>query len=342
MAALAIVCFAMRMTSKTLGSQWGSDDSLIMASFVFTISFVIILQISESWPLRTAAFAPNPSSYSVIPQGLGLNIWVLTDDQITTFQKCLVVAEFDYVFTLSLIKASILLFFLRIFAFSGKRFRIVVWLTMVYNFLSCLLFLIMGTLQRRPLRLLWDGWKDEEPRGEMLDVNALAFSHAGINVALDVWMLVLPLIQLYQLGLKTRKKIEVIAMFSVGVFLTIVSVIRIPSLLDFAVSSNATAADSQGFLNWSCIELCVGIMVACMPHARQLVRIGVARWMPNKMDNGGSSADGIFPDRSLGTIWTAADASCAGSTAVRGTTMELQDKGGLLGPSGSVPVANSG
>ncbi|KAM5349824.1 hypothetical protein ACJ41O_006329 [Fusarium nematophilum] len=188
---------------------------------VFTISFVIILQI-------------------MIPQGLGLNIWVLTDDQITTFQKCLVVAEFDYVFTLSLIKASILLFFLRIFAFSGKRFRIVVWLTMVYNFLSCLLFLIMGTLQRRPLRLLWDGWKDEEPRGEMLDVNALAFSHAGINVALDVWMLVLPLIQLYQLGLKTRKKIEVIAMFSVGVFLTIVSVIRIPSLLDFAVSSNAT------------------------------------------------------------------------------------------------------
>lgn len=53
--------------------------------------------------------------------------------------------------------------------------------------------------------------------GIRLDIQALILSHAGINVALDVWMFILPLTQLYNLGLKTRKKIGIILMFSVGI-----------------------------------------------------------------------------------------------------------------------------
>lgn len=34
MGALAVVCFTMRMASKSLGSQWWADDSLIVVSFV--------------------------------------------------------------------------------------------------------------------------------------------------------------------------------------------------------------------------------------------------------------------------------------------------------------------
>lgn len=38
-----------------------------------------------------------------------------------------------------------------------------------------------------------------------------------MNIALDVWMVILPFTQLYHLGLKLRKKVGVIAMFSVGI-----------------------------------------------------------------------------------------------------------------------------
>lgn len=92
-----------------------------------------------------------------------------------------------------------------------------VWLTIVFNCLSCLVFIIFVALQRQPLWLLWERWKDKEPRGKVFDLNALALSHAGTNLALDIWMLILPLMQLYKLGLKLKKKMEVIAMFSVGV-----------------------------------------------------------------------------------------------------------------------------
>lgn len=83
-------------------------------------------------------------------------------------------------------------------------------------------------------------------------------------------------------------------------------------------------------------------MVACMPHARQLVRITVSRWMPNQMGSQNSSAKGIFLDRRLGTIRTVLDATSAGSSSGQAATLELQDKGGCLDPRGLSLDVNDG
>lgn len=45
----------------------------------------------------------------------------------------------------------------------------------------------------------------------------MGISHGALNVALDIWMLILPLSQLLKLGVKFKKKVGVIAMFSVGI-----------------------------------------------------------------------------------------------------------------------------
>jgi len=50
-----------------------------------------------------------------------------------------------------------------------------------------------------------------------LDTNASAISHGSINVALDVWMMILPMTQLWKIGIKQKKKFGIIAMFGVGV-----------------------------------------------------------------------------------------------------------------------------
>jgi len=39
----------------------------------------------------------------------------------------------------------------------------------------------------------------------------------SVNLVIDVWMLVLPMTQLYNIGLKLNKKISVISMFGLGV-----------------------------------------------------------------------------------------------------------------------------
>lgn len=44
----------------------------------------------------------------------------------------------------------------------------------------------------------------------------IVLAHCVVNLALDIWMLILPLTQLYNIGLKLNKKINVMAMFGLG------------------------------------------------------------------------------------------------------------------------------
>lgn len=83
--------------------------------------------------------------------------------------------------------------------------------------LICLIYLILFLIQRMPLWLFWEGWKGKTPRGVIVDGNAMGISHGALNVALDIWMLILPLSPLVKLGVKFKKKVGVIAMFSVGI-----------------------------------------------------------------------------------------------------------------------------
>lgn len=50
-----------------------------------------------------------------------------------------------------------------------------------------------------------------------MDINALAFAHSGVNIVLDVWMLVLPAAQVWKLNMPLLKKLEVMAMLAVGI-----------------------------------------------------------------------------------------------------------------------------
>ncbi|KAI3395429.1 hypothetical protein diail_1358 [Diaporthe ilicicola] len=249
--ALAAVFFLIRMVVKYLRyTPWGADDTLVTVAFVFLIPFTTIIQYITS-------------------QGLGLEIWVLHDYQITRFLRCLLTIQEFYLFIISIVKASILAFFLRIFP--DQMFKKVVWATMIYDLLVGFLFMVLSLVQRQPTWLIWEGWKDKEQRGVVIELNSLGLGHGGMNVALDIWMLVLPFTQLYKLNHPWQKKLGIFAMFSVGIFLTVVAAIRIKSLVEFATSQNITD-DARECVIWSCIEVCVGVAVACMPHARQLFR----------------------------------------------------------------------
>jgi len=67
-----------------------------------------------------------------------------------------------------------------------------------------------------------------------------------------------------------------------------------------AILTTATA-DAVETIVWSLIESCVGVMVACMPGARQCVRDVTARVRRRRSEDG-ESRTSIFVDRSLATI----------------------------------------
>ncbi|OHW98977.1 CFEM domain-containing protein [Colletotrichum incanum] len=259
-----------RLTNKWLRvSPWGWDDTTIIVAYFTTDSNSLIAERA----------------------GAGRDIWALTPDQITELllvamnipRKALNtnVRQIWYIFgvlyfvSLAFIKISIIFLYFRIFP--DEKFRKALWLTQVFNVLLLISFVAAQLALCQPLKLAWVGWT-KEIEGKCFNRNVFIILHGAINVALDLWMLILPLTQLYGLHMQIRKKLGVMLMFSIGILavliirsLTAVSAYRIKAVLVFAKSYNVSAsADSLETALWSHIELCVGVVVACLPSTRQV------------------------------------------------------------------------
>ncbi|EKJ75873.1 hypothetical protein FPSE_04053 [Fusarium pseudograminearum CS3096] len=294
MAGLALLFFALRIIATVrLRLKWAMDDTMAVASVVLLIPVVIIMQF-------------------MMQNGLGVDLWYLSDHQITEGFRLFFFLEMLYLTARVVVKSTILCFFLRIF--SNPRFRLIVKITLVFNVLIGVTFFILVFFQTTPISLFWIGWQTKEAKRVMLGIIRLTLPHAVLVLALDIWVLILPITQLWELGLKLRKKIGVMAMFSFGIFLTVVAVIRVHQLVLFARSrdltgkftkhpkddpTNRTVINAQKAMIWSCIEISVGIMVSCMPHIRNLVRHIKSRIREKRGKEKEPSNEAVFIQRSL-------------------------------------------
>lgn len=112
-----------------------------------------------------------------------------------------------------LVKASICFLFLRIF--ESRSFQRVVWATQIFNLLLVLVFAAGNIAQCRPIKYFWHMW-DGEHTGTCFNINAASYVQAGLNIALDLWMLVLPATQIWKLNMSIRWKWEASAAFAMG------------------------------------------------------------------------------------------------------------------------------
>ncbi|OJJ50368.1 hypothetical protein ASPZODRAFT_149708 [Penicilliopsis zonata CBS 506.65] len=199
--------------------------------------------------------------------GLGRDIWTLKPDQITRFLLFFYHISWFYLALVALLKLALLFFYRRIFP--GKGVQLILWVTIFVDIVFGLVFVCVSVFQCQPIDYYWNRW-DGEHQGTCLNINAITWSNAIISIALDLWMLAIPLWQLTKLQMHWKKKAGVALMFCVGAFVTIVSAIRLSSLVNFANSTNPTW-DEWDAAVWSTIEINVGIICACMPTMRVIL-----------------------------------------------------------------------
>ncbi|KAF5484485.1 Satratoxin biosynthesis SC1 cluster protein 4 [Colletotrichum siamense] len=230
-------------------SPWGWDDYTILVSYVILLGYVSLHFYLEN-------------------NGAGKDLWTLNERQIMNFFKAFYALQVLYHSCIDLIKASILFMYLRIFHLPGEKVRIVLWVTLILNILNGLIFILVGLFQCQPISLAWKFWTGEVT-GKCIDIVQLALAHAGINIALDVWMLIIPATQIWNMNLATKKKFAIMFMFGLGLFLTVVCCYRITQILEFKkYPLNPTVAMMPSVI-WSDIELYVGVFTACIPNLRQ-------------------------------------------------------------------------
>jgi len=258
--------------------------------------------------------------------GLGLDIWRVGFRQITDFIHVFFAMELLYFSQIGAVKLSILFFYLRLFP--GPNIRKWIWGTIIFNTIFTLLFILIGLFQCAPIRFYWKRW-DNEHKGKCMDINALGWANAGISIALDIWMLALPMTQLVNLNLHWKKKLSVAAMFGVGAFVTIVSIVRLQSLVKFSNSINPTW-DYIAIGYWSTIEINVGIICACMPSIRLLLLRFFPRFMGTTKDRSyvysHNRSGGKIPGEGSGSGGSKAGSSGNGSTNRSRGGMTLSSK----------------
>ncbi|KAI4599707.1 hypothetical protein KJ359_001443 [Pestalotiopsis sp. 9143b] len=247
---IGVVAFGLRCLARLRTHSWGLDD--------WTILIVVLIYI----PMSALTF-PLSS------HGLGLDMWTLSPDDINQVLYYFYWEEILYAEGLAIGKISILLFYLRVFP--QQNFRYMVFVMIALNAMYAVGFGLAVILQCTPVDGAWRSW-DGEYKARCFNVNYLGWSGAGANIFFDFTTLILPLPVLAQLTMGWRKKIQVFSMFAVGFLVTLVSILRLKSMIQFGSTTNVTQ-DYVEVGYWSMIEVSIGIVCACMPACRALISI---------------------------------------------------------------------
>ncbi|KAF5020017.1 hypothetical protein F66182_7953 [Fusarium sp. NRRL 66182] len=206
------------------------------------------------------------NGHGLAPNGMGKDVWTLTPEQITRFGMFFHTMAALYFGLMTLLKLSMLFFYLRIFPTASVRK--VLWGTVAFTCCFGIVYVFVAIFQCQPISYFWTKW-DGEHKGRCANINAVTWSNASINIALDFYILAIPLSQLRALNLDWRKKIGVGMMFSVGIFVTIMSILRLVATMKLG-TANPTW-EFYELSRWSTIEINVGIICACMPSLRILL-----------------------------------------------------------------------
>ncbi|EAT85325.1 hypothetical protein SNOG_07859 [Parastagonospora nodorum SN15] len=222
LAVLSACMVLLRIIQKLLGpseNRFGLDDIFLFTTMiVFQPSAIIVVA-------------------SLIPSGMGRDVWTLSFGTISEFGKYFWVGELFYFIASALLKLSFLFFYQRIFP--GRRVQLLIRITIIVDVLWGTASLVSAIFQCWPISYFWLFW-DDERSGHCTNRVWVASANSIISIVLDVWMITIPLSQLYGLKMAWVKKTGVALMFCLGTLATVVSIIRLRFLLIIDEKNNPT------------------------------------------------------------------------------------------------------
>lgn len=208
-------------------------------------------------------------------------------------------------------KTSILLFYLRL-SRTKRLFRLGTYATLGVVNVVGLILTFVNIFQCRPFNKIFSGALIDRSQ-RCIPIVTLFLASSPSNVFTDVAILVLPIPVLTGIHLPTRQKTILVLTFGLGIFVTIVDVIRIYYLQQalgittvdetspqvtpgLGASPNFVFNVSYGLM-WSVVEVNIGIVCGCIPLLKPLV----VKTMPkliNSPKSGTSQGTHTSPDTS--------------------------------------------
>ncbi|KAI0400481.1 major facilitator superfamily domain-containing protein [Xylaria palmicola] len=179
-------------------------------------------------------------------------------------------------------KTSVLVFYLRLSKNTQKVLRLASWAVLVIVNLAGTVLTLLNIFQCSPVEAAFN----RNP-GRCIPLLTEFICSAPINIVTDLAILALPLPVLTSMRLPPKQKIILIITFALGIFVTVVDVVRIYYLqkaITDVPSTTIVSDEDAAFggtpefswnaslsLLWSAIEVNVGIACACVPTLKPLI-----------------------------------------------------------------------
>ncbi|KAJ9621837.1 hypothetical protein H2204_011753 [Knufia peltigerae] len=243
------------------------DDWWILAAWVLAVGF-------------------SASICTAVKYGLGKHKNDISDEDFSSLRKAEYAFSILYNPALMLTKTSIVVFFLSVMSKDvDPVFKWCNWLTLVLVNAVGTALTLYNIFQCRPIVQAWAYPRSTDAK--CADIVTLYLSSAPVNIITDIALLVLPMPILTGMRLPRKQKIILLLTFSAGAFVAAVDVVRIAYLQNAALNrlklvktdggSSGRIVEENDFswyaslsFMWSAVEVCTGIICACVPSLKPL------------------------------------------------------------------------
>ncbi|CAM1501367.1 Fc.00g105290.m01.CDS01 [Cosmosporella sp. VM-42] len=265
---LLFVCLRLYVRGLLIKAM-GKDDWIIIVSWIGACGYTICTVIQTTWGLGLTSLDDMPP------------------ENVYNFGLVQYIGAPFYVVGIFAFKMSLLLSYLR-FLIGGYRIATLVVaaiITMAHiAFMGVFLFLCT------PVSKQWD---PAITGGHCAEGVPFYLSFSSLTIVFDAVVLVLPFPALLKSKIQRRKKVVLLGLFGLGIFVTIIQIIRIRT-----IQSLTNYLDSSKPILWSIIETNIGIIIACVPTLAPLVK-----YFAEKTRNGTSTGSNKLDSRYALQTW---------------------------------------
>ncbi|KAI6379951.1 hypothetical protein MCOR25_001849 [Pyricularia grisea] len=261
---LATVFVGARLVCRGLiVRRFGRDDLSIVIAWLFAVGISVTIALGTH-------------------RGLGRHDEDIVPEYLPQLRRCEYVFSILYNPALMAAKTSVLIFYLRLSRNTQPLLRLASKIVLFIVNTAGTILTFINIFQCNPINAAYD-----DVAGQCVPLLTEFICSAPINILTDLAILALPIPVLTSMRLPPRQKTILVLTFGLGIFVTIVDVVRIYYLqnaINYVPTTtqtsdpNAIYGDSPQFswsaslsLMWSAVEVNVGISTACIPTLKPLV-----------------------------------------------------------------------
>ncbi|KAI1347994.1 hypothetical protein F5Y01DRAFT_307120 [Xylaria sp. FL0043] len=202
--------------------------------------------------------------------GLFVHQWDIRGRDISHYLQIVLIGVEFWFPGILLVKASILVEWLRLFAPAPGRtaFSTSCKLLLVANVLFYAAIIVTLNLSCRPFQKFWD----KSLKGSCIDLRKIHLGAVIVDLLLDIAILILPQRIIWGLQMTKTKRFGVSTVFTIGVLATIASAFLFHAIFKWNQSDDMTYHYSAVVL-WAVAEMTCGILVFCIPVVPKLAQV---------------------------------------------------------------------